>query len=128
MTGVQTCALPISHTQAAHPQAAAPLYRRIVQEAPFNEQAILAAAAYYSQRRDFTAAYEALHAGLVENPNSAPLLRAYTLAAADAGLSTYATQTLPRLQPLLAPTDFAALQKELAARLAAHQAAVAGFE
>ncbi len=117
-----------AHTQASHPEAAAPLYRRIVQEAPFNEQAILAAAAYYSQRRDFTAAYEALHAGLAENPNSAPLLRAYTLAAADAGLSTYATQTLPRLQPLLTPTDFAALQKELAARLAAHRAAVAGFE
>ena len=113
---------------ATRPQTAAPLYRRIVQEAPFNEPAVLAAAAYYRQRRDFTAAYEALHAGLAENPASPPLLRAYTLAAADAGLATYATQTLPRLQPLLNPADFAALQQELAARLAAHQAAIEGFE
>ncbi len=112
---------------AARPAAAA-LYRRIVQEAPFNETAILAAADFHTRRRDYTTAYEALNTGLTENPNSPALLRAYVLAATDAGLTDYATQTLPRLQPLLAPTDFAALRKELATRQAARAATVVGFE
>ena len=113
---------------ASRPERAAALYRRIVQEAPFNETAILAAADFHTRRRDYTAAYEALNTGLTENPASPALLRAYVLAATDAGLPAYATQTLPRLQPLLAPTDFTALQRELAARQAAHAAAMAGFE
>ena len=117
-----------AQAQAGHPAAAAKLYRRIVQEAPFNEAAIGAAAAFYTRRRDYPAAYEALHAGLAENPASPTLLRAYALAAIEAGLPAYATQTLPRLQPLLSPADFAAFRAELAARQAAHAAAAAGFE
>ncbi|HEX8658262.1 MAG TPA: hypothetical protein VF690_12040 [Hymenobacter sp.] len=94
-------------------------YRRIVGEAAFNEAAVLAAARFYSQQRDYTAAYAALRAGLNENPFSRPLLRAYVLAAADAGLTDYSADALAQLRRQLPPAAYAIL----AAEYAAHQAA-----
>ncbi|AWM33237.1 hypothetical protein [Hymenobacter nivis] len=101
------------------PQAAA-LYQRIVREAPFNEPAVLAAAAFYTQRRDYSAAYTSLQMGLAENPGSLALLQAYVLAAADAGLFDYATDALARVRQQLPAPAFAALQAQFAARRAAH--------
>ncbi|MDQ2793610.1 MAG: hypothetical protein M3Y12_06330, partial [Bacteroidota bacterium] len=103
----------------AGPQAAG-LYQRIVREAPFNEPAVLAAAAFYTQRRDYSAAYNALQTGLAENPGSLALLQAYVLAAADAGLSDYATDALARVRQQVPAEAFAALQAQFAARRAAH--------
>jgi predicted nucleic acid-binding protein len=79
----------------------------------------LAAARFYSQQRDYTAAYAALRAGLNENPFSRPLLRAYVLAAADAGLTDYSADALAQLRRQLPPAAYAIL----AAEYAAHQAA-----
>ena len=98
------------------------LYQRIVREAPFNEPAVLAAAEYYTQRHDYPSAYNALQAGLVENPTSPTLLQAYVLAAADAGLPGYATDALAQLRQRLPAISFAALQARFAARRAAHTA------
>ncbi len=108
----------------AAPAAAARLYGRIVREAPFNETAVLAAAEFYARRRDFTAAYAALQAGLAENPTAPALLQAYALAAADAGLPDYAAPALEQLKTRLAPADFARLQADFVARHQRH----AGFE
>ncbi|MGI4884455.1 MAG: hypothetical protein ACRYFR_05790 [Janthinobacterium lividum] len=105
----------------AGPRAAA-LYQRIVREAPFNEPAVRAAAAFYTQRRDYAAAYNALQTGLAENPGSLALLQAYVLAAADAGLSDYAADALARVRQQLPVPAFAALQAQFAARRAAHAA------
>lgn len=101
---------------------AAGLYQRIVHEAPFNESAVLAAADFYTQRRDYSAAYNALQTGLVENPGSLALLQAYVLAAADAGLSDYATDALAQVRQQVQTEAFAALQVRFAARQAAHTA------
>ena len=106
---------------------AARYYRRIVREAPFNEPAVLAAGNFYTRRRDYPAAYEALRFGLDENPDSLPLLRAYVLAAADAGLTDYAADALAQLRQQLAPAAYAILAAEYAARHAARAAATSSF-
>ncbi|MBO2013136.1 hypothetical protein [Hymenobacter negativus] len=102
-------------------------YQRIVREAPFNETAILAAGRFYASRHEATAAYDALRAGLNENPQSLPLLRAYVLAAADAGLTDYATDALAQLRQQLSSAVYATLATEYAARQAARAAATASF-
>jgi hypothetical protein len=106
---------------------AARYYQRIVREAAFNEAAVLAAARFYSQRRNYTAAYEALRAGLNENSFSLPLLRAYVLAAADAGLTDYATDALIQLRRQLPPAAYAILAAEYAAHQAARTAVADSF-
>ncbi|MCI1186518.1 hypothetical protein MON38_03750 [Hymenobacter sp. DH14] len=102
-------------------------YQRIVREAPFNEAAVLAAAAFYTRQGQAQAAYAALRAGLNENPASLPLLRAYVLAAADAGLTEYAAEALAELRRRLPPAAAATLAAEYAARQAARTAAAASF-
>ena len=102
-------------------------YQRIVRDAPFNEAAILAAAAFYTRRHEYAAAYEALRAGLNENPGSRPLLRGYVLAAADAGLTEYAADALAQLRRQLAPAAYATLAAAYAARQAARAAERASF-
>ena len=113
--------------QLHQPAAAAKAYQRIVREAPFNEPAILAAAAFYTGRHDYPAAYAALRAGLDENPHSLSLLKAYVLAAADAGLTEYATDALSQLRLQLPPAAYATLAAEYAAHQAARAAASASF-
>ena len=102
-------------------------YQRIVREAPFNEPAILAAAVFYARQGQAQAAYAALRAGLNENPASLPLLRAYVLAAADAGLTEYAAEALDELRRRLPAPAAATLAAEYAARQAARRAAAASF-
>ena len=107
--------------------AATKSYQRIVREAPFNEAAIKAASEFYTRRRNYPAAYGALRAGLDENPRSSDLLQAYVLAAADAGLTEYATEALAQLRLKLAPATYATLAAEYAAHQAARAAASASF-
>lgn len=113
--------------EAQNPATAQKLYQRLIHEAPFNEIATLAAADFFTRRHDYPAAYEALQAGLAENPSSPALLQAYVLAAADSGLPDYAAETLTELQKELPAADFARLQAAYAARRAAHAAAAASF-
>ena len=102
-------------------------YQRIVREAPFNEAGVLAAAVFYTRQHQAQAAYAALRAGLNENPASLPLLRAYVLAAADAGLTEYAAEALAQLRQRLPPAAAATLAAEYAAHQAARVAAAASF-
>ncbi|MDO7847045.1 hypothetical protein Q5H92_11800 [Hymenobacter sp. M29] len=113
--------------QANRPKDADKLYQRIVREAPFNEEAVLAAGRFYAQRRNPTGAYGALRAGLDENPESLPLLKAYVLAAADAGLTEYAGEALGRLQQQLPPATYVTLAAEYARHRAARVAVSDSF-
>ena len=113
--------------QQGNAAAATKSYQRIVHEAPFNEVAIMAAASYYASRHDPMAAYGALRAGLDENPQSLPLLRAYVLAAADAGLTQYAADALSQLRQQLPSATYATLATEYAAHQAARAASSASF-
>jgi len=108
-------------------QAAAAGYQRIVREAPFNEAGVLAAAAFYTRQHQVPAVYAALRVGLNENPASLPLLRAYVLAAADAGLTEYAAEALAQLRRRLPPAAAATLAAEYATHQAARTAAAASF-
>jgi hypothetical protein len=110
------------------PEQAAKRYQRMLREAPFNEVAVLAAGRFYTQRRNYPAAYETLRVGLDENPTSGRLLRAYVLAAADAGLTEYAAEALAQLQQQLPAADYKALQAQYDQHRAARAAAVAAFE
>ncbi|WP_125932680.1 tetratricopeptide repeat protein [Hymenobacter glacialis] len=113
--------------QQKNDAAAAKNYQRIVREAPFNEEAVLVAGRYYSRRRNYPAAYEALRAGLAENPESLALLRAYVLAAADAGLTEYAVDARAQLRQRLPAAAYATLATEYAARAATRAAQADSF-
>ena len=102
-------------------------YQLLVREAPFHEPGMLAAAAYYTSHREYQAAYDALRVGLTENPRSLPLLKAYALAAADAGLTEYAGEALAQLRKQLPAAAYANLAADFAARRAARAAASASF-
>ncbi len=103
-------------------------YQALVQQVPFNERAVLAAGAFFTKQKAYTDAYDALNKGLTENPTSVPLLRAYALAAAEAGLAELGQSTLAQLRPQLSPAEYANLLAQFAARRAAHAAAGAAFD
>lgn len=103
-------------------------YRALVQQVPFNERAVLAAGAFFTSQKAYTDAYDALNTGLTENPASLPLLRAYALAAAGAGLAELGQSALAQLQPRVSPAEYANLLAQFAARRAAHAAAGAAFD
>lgn len=103
-------------------------YQALVQQVPFNETAVLAAARYLTAQKAYTEAYDALNRGLTENPASLPLQRAYALAAADAGLADLGQTTLEQLRPRLSPAEYANLLADYARRRAAHAAASAAFD
>jgi len=103
-------------------------YHALVQQAPFNETAVLAAARYFTQQKAYTEAYDALNTGLNENPTSEPLLQAFALAAADAGLAELGQSALEQLRPRLGAAEYANLLAQFAARRAAHAAAGAAFD
>ncbi|WBA40227.1 hypothetical protein [Hymenobacter canadensis] len=111
--------------KAGQTKQAGQLYRRLLQEAPFLESGVLAAAKFYSRQKDYLGAYGALQAALEYNPESVPLLKAYALAAIPAGLAEYATTSLAKLRPLLSPDEYATFRILYDARLAAQAAAVA---
>ena len=114
--------------EAAQPALADSLYQRIRREAPFNEAAVLAGGRYYTGRQQYGRAYSLIRAGLTENPQSLPLLQAYALAAADAGLENYAASARETLREQLSPAELAAFEQTYAARAAARAAATAAFE
>ncbi|QKG51327.1 hypothetical protein [Hymenobacter sp. BRD67] len=122
------------YTQAAlaglrhQPAVERKLYTRIVNETPFNETAVLAAARYFTAQKAYTDAYDALNKGLTENPASVPLRQAYVLAAADAGLADLGQSALGPLRPHLSPAAYANLLSQFAAHQAAHAAAAASFD
>jgi hypothetical protein len=103
-------------------------YQALVQQTPFNEPAMLAAARFFTQQKAYTDAYDALNVGLAENPASLPLLQAYALAAADAGLADLGQSALDQLRPRLSPAQYATLLAQFAGHRAAHAAASAAFD
>ena len=103
-------------------------YQALVQQVPFNETAVLAAARYFTQQKAYVEAYDALNKGLAENPASVPLLQAYALAAADAGLADLGQSALEELRVRLSPAGYANLLAQFATRRAAHAAASAAFD
>ncbi|UOQ72076.1 tetratricopeptide repeat protein [Hymenobacter cellulosilyticus] len=101
---------------------AAKLFDQLVREAPFLEEGVVAAADFYLSRQQDMPAYNALLKGLEYNPESVPLLKAYTLAAIPAGLSEYAAASLERLRPLLSPAEYSTFLTQYNARRASQTA------
>jgi hypothetical protein len=103
-------------------------YQTLVQQAPFNEPGVLAAARFFARQKAYTEAYTALNNGLTENSDSTPLLQAYALATADAGLADLGQTALDQLRVRLSPAEYANLLAQFAARRAARVAASAAFD
>ncbi|TGD78932.1 tetratricopeptide repeat protein [Hymenobacter wooponensis] len=101
------------------PQQAAKLYAQLVQETPFVESGILAAAQFYTQRKEFITAYNTLLKGIDYNPESAELLKAYILAAIPVGLNEYAAAPLEHLAALLSPQEYSTFRTQVETRRAA---------
>ncbi|SES96354.1 hypothetical protein SAMN04487998_0799 [Hymenobacter actinosclerus] len=107
---------------AKQPAEAGRLYAQLVQQAPFVENGLVAAAAFHARREEFPAAYDVLLRGVEYNPQSVPLLKAYVLAAVPVGLVEYAQAPLYRLGTLLSAADYGTFRKEYDAALAARKA------
>ncbi|NVO29905.1 tetratricopeptide repeat protein [Hymenobacter lapidiphilus] len=104
------------------PAEAGRLYAQLVQQAPFAENGLVAAAAFHARRNEFPAAYDVLLRGVEYNPESVALLKAYVLAAVPVGLMEYAQGPLYRLGTLLSAADYGTFRKEYDAALAARKA------
>ncbi|WP_019949702.1 hypothetical protein [Hymenobacter aerophilus] len=107
---------------AKQPAEAGRFYAQLVQQAPFVENGLVAAAAFHTRRGDFPTAYNVLLRGVEYNPESVPLLKAYVLAAVPVGLTEYAQAPLYRLGTLLSAADYGTFRKEYDAALAARKA------
>jgi hypothetical protein len=109
----------------AKPQEAARMYAQLVREAPYVTEAVLAAADFHAQRKEYATAYDVLLKGLDYNPESVPLLKAYALAAIRTGLETYTEAPLEKLRTLLAPAEYATFRSQYEAQRAAQAADLA---
>ncbi|TGE10368.1 tetratricopeptide repeat protein [Hymenobacter fodinae] len=107
------------------PQQAAKLYAQLVQETPFVESGMLAAAQFHTQRNDFITAYNTLLRGIDYNPESAELLKAYVLAAIPVGLNEYAAAPLEHLAALLSPQEYSTFRTLVESRRTAQTASTA---
>ncbi|WP_426492883.1 hypothetical protein [Hymenobacter sp. 102] len=107
------------------PRQAARLYAQLAHQAPFVENGLVAAAAFYAARHDVNLAYNTLLRGIDYNPTSVPLLKAYVLASIPVGLTEYAQSPLYRLGTLLSPADYATFRTQYETRRAARAAATA---
>ncbi|MBW3127854.1 hypothetical protein [Hymenobacter profundi] len=109
-------ALLAAHTQ---PSTAGKQFAALLREAPFEPEAVLAAADFYTNQKKYQQAYDALVRGLEYAPNSPQLLRAYVLATIPVGLTTYATDPLNQLRALLSPPEYATFLAQYEARRSA---------
>ncbi|SNC74898.1 hypothetical protein SAMN06265337_2602 [Hymenobacter gelipurpurascens] len=105
------------------PEQAAKLYAALVQETPFVESGILAAANFYTQRQDFNTAYNTLLKGIEYNPESTELLKAYILAAIPVGLTEYAAAPMEHLGALLSPEEYSTFRTRVEAQRSAQATA-----
>ncbi|GAA3949511.1 hypothetical protein [Hymenobacter algoricola] len=105
--------------------ATAQSYARLVREAPFLEEGVLAAAAFHSRRREYTVAYNYILDGLAHNPESIALLQAYVLAAIPAGLTSYTAAPLEKLLQLLSPGEYRTFHTQYEAQRSAQAATAA---
>lgn len=112
-------------TLADKPVDAARLYAKLIREAPYLTEGVLAAADFHVRQRDYAKAYDVLLKGLDYNPESVPLLKAYVIAAVRAGLAPYAEEPLDKLRTLLAPAEYATFRSQYEAQRAAQAAALA---
>ncbi|MBC6606605.1 hypothetical protein H8B13_07230 [Hymenobacter sp. BT188] len=112
-------------TLADKPADAAQLYAKLVKEAPYVTDGILAAADFHTRQRDYATAYDVLLKGLDYNPESTQLLKAYVLAAVPAGLVAYTEAPLKKLRTLLAPAEYATFRSKYEAQRAAQAAELA---
>ena len=111
----------------AAPATAGAQFATLLREAPFDAPGVLAAAAYYTRRKEYPAAYDALLRGLDYNPSSGELLKAYALATIPVGLTPYAEAPLQQLQALLSPAEYSIFHAQYEARRTALRAEMAAW-
>lgn len=91
---------------ASSPAQASRSYQQLMQQAPYLEEATLAAARHFAEQRQPQQTYNVLLRGLEYNPESIPVLKAYILAALESGLPDYTTEPLAKLKALLSPAEY----------------------
>jgi len=104
------------------------LYAQLGREAPFLEPAMVSAADYYTEQRNYTAAYALLQQALAYNPQSVVLLKAFVMATVPAGLADYAAAPLEELRALLSPAEYATFRQQYDVRHAAQLAETAPWK
>ena len=88
------------------------LFNQAVQESPFNEDAIISAANFYSKRQENMKAYDLLVEAVQLNPKSARLLMAYALQAVKVNLPNYGESVLQDLHILLPEKEYQEFKNE----------------
>ena len=88
------------------------LFKKAVQESPFNEDAITAAALFYNSKQQQMKAYDLLVESVQLNPMSAKLLMAYALQAVKVNLPNYGESVLQDLYLLLPEKEYQLFKSE----------------
>ncbi|QNF33690.1 hypothetical protein HUW51_13520 [Adhaeribacter swui] len=91
-----------------NPKQAAALYRQVPQALIYQEDAVLAAANYFSQaQKNDNQAYELLLSSIKYNPFSARLYQAYVFTSLKLGFIDFAQTAAEELKSLLSPEEYA---------------------
>jgi hypothetical protein len=89
------------------------LYDQVPESLVYQEEAMLAAAEFYSQKhQDDMRAYEILLAGIIYNRFSTRLYQAYILKSVEVGFESFARNALIDLQRLLSPAEYYIFHQE----------------
>jgi len=82
------------------------LFKKAVQESPFNEETILAATSFYNNKQEQMKAYDLLVESVQLNPMSASLLMAYALQSVKVNLPSYGESVLQDIYVLLPEKEY----------------------
>ncbi|MDQ3291613.1 MAG: hypothetical protein M3Q05_10025, partial [Bacteroidota bacterium] len=112
-----------------NPQQARAFYRQIPQALIYNEDAVLAAANFFSRvQKNDNQAYDLLLSSIKYNPFSPRLYQAYIFSSIKLGFIDFAQTAAAELKNLLSPAEYATFQTAYEQKLKEKQAAFPGWD
>ncbi|PSR56129.1 hypothetical protein AHMF7605_22790 [Adhaeribacter arboris] len=115
--------------EKTNPQQARAFYRQVPQALIYDEDAVLAAADFFSRvQKNDNQAYDLLLSSIKYNPFSPRLYQAYIFSSIKLGFIDFAQTAAQELKNLLSPAEYAIFQTTYEQKLKEKQAAFPGWE
>ncbi|RDC64480.1 tetratricopeptide repeat protein [Adhaeribacter pallidiroseus] len=115
-------------TEKTNPKQAGALYRQVPQALIYNEEAVLAAANYFSKvQKNDNQAYNLLLSSIKYNPFSARLYQAYIFTSIKLGFIDFAQTAAEELKSLLSPAEYAIFRTNYEQKLKEKQESFPGW-
>ncbi len=116
-------------SEKTNPKQAGALYRQVPQALIYNEDAVLAAASYFSRvQKNDNQAYDLLLSSIKYNPFSARLYQAYIFTSIKLGFIDFAQTAADELKSLLSPAEYAIFRTNYEQKLKEKQASFPGWD